>query len=74
MLPDFPLFCRGQLFRNPWTWAGVECSAGEVSGLSLAGNQLQGEIPGDALAGLKGLITLDLSDNEVEGSSGVELV
>lgn len=62
-----PLFSRHQRFRNPWTWSGVECPSGKVIGLSLADNQLQGEIPRDALVGLKGLITLDLSVNEIEG-------
>lgn len=53
---------------NPWCWAGVEVGVGDVQGLSLAGNQLQGDLPGPSLAALKGLVTLDLSNNEIEGA------
>lgn len=35
--------------------------------LCLSGNQLQGELPGAALADIKSLVTLDLSDNEIQG-------
>lgn len=55
------------LRSNPWCWSGVEAGVGSVQGLSLAGNQLQGELPGAALAEMRGLVTLDLSDNEIEG-------
>lgn len=40
-----------------------------MQGLSLSGNQLQGVIPGPAIATLTGLVTLDLSDNEIEGEA-----
>lgn len=52
---------------NPWCWAGVECGVGCVEVLGLSGNQLQGELPGAALADIKSLVTLDLSDNEIQG-------
>lgn len=53
---------------HPWCWAGVECEVGMVGGLSLAGNQLQGTLPGAALAELRGLAALDLSNNELGGA------
>lgn len=40
---------------------------GDIQGLVLPGNQLQGVFPGAALADLRGLVTLDLSDNEIGG-------
>ncbi|CAM9531695.1 unnamed protein product [Scytosiphon promiscuus] len=58
---------------NPWCWDGVECGVGDVQGLFLRGNQLQGVLPGQALADMHGLVTLDLSDNEIEGTLPREL-
>lgn len=52
---------------NPWCWDGVQCGVGDIQGLVLAGNQLQGVLPGTALADLRGLVTLDISDNEIGG-------
>lgn len=40
---------------------------GDIQGLVLRGNQLQGVLPGAALADLQGLVMLDLSDNEIGG-------
>lgn len=40
---------------------------GDIQELLLSGNQLQGALPGAALADLRGLVTLDLSDNEIGG-------
>lgn len=39
-----------------------------MGGLLLAGNQLQGRLPGAAMAQLAGLAALDLSNNELEGA------
>lgn len=58
--------CR-MMRSNPWCWDGLSCGVGDIQGMSLAGNQLQGALPGAALADLRGLITLDLSDNEIGG-------
>lgn len=55
---------------NPWCWDGIECGVGEVHALRLSGNQLQGVIPGAALTDMHGLVTLDLSDNEIGGRPG----
>ncbi|CAN0547732.1 unnamed protein product, partial [Ectocarpus sp. 8 AP-2014] len=52
---------------NPWCWAGVECGVGDVQGLRLSDNQLQGVLPGAALTNIRGLVTLDLSGNEIGG-------
>ena len=40
---------------------------GDVRGLSLSMNQLQGRLPGAALRDMGGLTSLDLSYNEIEG-------
>lgn len=52
---------------NPWCWDGVECGVGEIQALILSANQLQGSLPGAALGDMHGLVTLDLSDNEIGG-------
>lgn len=52
---------------NPWCWDGVQCGVGDIQGLSLSGNQLQGVLPGAAMADLRGMVTLDLSNNEIGG-------
>lgn len=59
------------MISNPWCWDGLECGVGEVQALRLSGNQLQGVIPGAALADMHGLVTLELSDNEIGGRPGV---
>lgn len=41
---------------------------GDVQGLSLSMNQLQGRLPGVALRDMRGLVNLDLSYNEIEGA------
>eukprot|EP00904_Undaria_pinnatifida_P003152 jgi/Undpi1/12838/HiC_scaffold_7.g02505.m1 len=58
---------------NPWCWVGVECGVGDVQGLSLSMNQLQGRLPGVALRDMRGLVNLDLSYNEIEGTLPLEL-
>ncbi|CAM9210485.1 unnamed protein product [Ectocarpus fasciculatus] len=58
---------------NPWCWAGVECGVGDVQGLRLSDNQVQGVLAGAALTNMRGLVTLDLSGNEIGGTLPPEL-
>ena len=52
---------------TPCTWYGVACTAGRVTALTLAGNQLAGEIPAQ-IGDLTALRTLHLQNNRLGGA------
>src|SRR5690606_23777764 len=53
--------------RAMCSWQGVSCNSGQVTGLTLSSNNLNGELPA-ALSGLTALTELDLSFNSLTGS------
>ncbi len=61
------------LMNTPCSWEGVYCENGtNVTGLSLASNNLSGVIP-PGIGNLTNLPELDLSNNQLTGSIPVEL-
>ncbi|GAB2921634.1 S8 family peptidase [Rheinheimera gaetbuli] len=54
------------LTATPCSWHGVSCSNGRVTDISLAGNNLNGQLP-SALNQLTALTVFDISDNNLQG-------
>jgi hypothetical protein len=57
----------GWLLGNPCNWFGVTCAGGNVTGLSMADNNLTGPIPA-GIGALSGLTSMDLEGNVLSGA------
>ncbi len=59
----------GGVAPTPCSWAGIQCSGGNVGVIRLNGNNLTGSLPGTWLgSGMPALTLLDLNNNSVGGA------